>query len=551
MASSPRKDERSNGDRPNGDRSNGDRPEVDRPEDDRTDDDRTQNQRSAPTLDARRVTISADIGWNGSTRETAEFMLDSAPRAAAAIGGASAVGDESLRDTAEFVLDFPALVSPRVGDVFHRYQIEGEIASGAMGSILKGKDTQLGREIAFKFLLEEYRGNKELRERFMQEARITARLQHPGIVPVYEFHQLPDQEPFFTMRLVHGRSLKDLLRERAEPSQDLPRFLGIFEKVCQTLAYAHSEGVIHRDLKPSNIMVAEFGVVHVMDWGLAKVVGPGIPAPESGLHDFPEPSSDVIEDLYEDPQFADRTWSTVAGRVLGTPAYMPPEQARGEVARLDKRADVFGLGAILCVILTGRPPYVGKNGAEIYRKAVKAKLKDATARLDACRADPELIALAKRCLAVKPKDRPNDAREIAQVVTAYLETHMQRAERDLVRFFELSLDLFCLASLDGYFRRVNGNFSRVLGYTEEELLTRPFLDFVHPGDRQKTLDKMAQLSRGLPVVRFQNRYRNVRGKYRWFEWTAKSIPEEGVIFAVARDVTDRIQFEEQLRAISR
>src|SRR5262249_35476276 len=211
----------------------------------------------------------------------------------------------------------------RVAELFGRYQIEGEIACGAMGSIIKGEDTHLGREIAFKFLLDEYRGNKELRERFLQEARITARLQHPGIVPVYELHQLPDREPFFTMRLVRGKSLKDLLRERGDPAHELPRFLGIFEKVCQTIAYAHSEGVIHRDVKPSNIMVAEFGVVHVMDWGLAKVLEAECVGPESSVDEAPEWLGESVDESSEDHSFVDRTWSTATGRVLGTPAYMP------------------------------------------------------------------------------------------------------------------------------------------------------------------------------------------------------------------------------------
>jgi PAS domain S-box-containing protein len=135
-------------------------------------------------------------------------------------------------------------------------------------------------------------------------------------------------------------------------------------------------------------------------------------------------------------------------------------------------------------------------------------------------------------------------------VTAYLESDLRRAERDLVRFFDLSPDLFCVAGLDGYFRRVNANFSRVLGYTARELQSRPFLDFVHPDDRERTLAEMEKLARGLPVICFENRYRDEAGSYRWFEWTAKSIPEEGVIFAVAREVTDRIRLERQLHSFA-
>ena len=124
----------------------------------------------------------------------------------------------------------------------------------------------------------------------------------------------------------------------------------------------------------------------------------------------------------------------------------------------------------------------------------------------------------------------------------------QPVDNELVRLFDLSLDLFCIAGLDGYFRRVNGNFCRVLGFTTEELLSRPFADFVHPDDRGRTRDEVVKLSQGLLCVRFRNRYRDSRGDYRWFEWTAKSIPEEGIIFAVARDVTDQARMEDQLRS---
>jgi serine/threonine-protein kinase len=142
--------------------------------------------------------------------------------------------------------------------------------------------------------------------------------------------------------------------------------------------------------------------------------------------------------------------------------------------------------------------------------------------------------LAKQCLSPDPEDRPHDAGEVAAIMTAQLEAELQRTALDMVRFFELSHDLFCLASMEGYFQRVNDNFARVLGYSKGELLARPFLDFVHPGDIAQTLAQMEKLSRGLPVVRFRNRYRDAAGVYHWLEWTAKSLPEEKVIFAVAR-----------------
>ena len=401
-----------------------------------------------------------------------------------------------------------------------RYDLGNEVAHGGVGLVLKGYDRAFGRQIAFKVLLDIHRHNEEIQRLLIDEAIITSRLQHPGIIPIYDFGELADETPFFTMSLVNGKTLEQLLRARSNPEQELPRFLKIFEQICQTIAYAHSQGVIHCDLKPGNVMVADFGVVKVMDWGIAKLLN--------------EPDA-----VATDP--ADATaLTTRLGKPMGTPAYMSPEQTSGEANRLDRRVDVFGLGAVLCEVLTGQPPYLGDDLYDIFQKASAGNLENVFDRLDACQADRELIALAKRCLAAEPSERPVDGGEVALAFTAYLESNIKRAEKDLVRFFELSMDLFCIAGLDGYFHRVNSNFSKVLGYSDKELVSRPFLDFVHPDDREITIAEVARLSLGLPVVCFRNRYRKIDGSYRWFEWTAKSIPSEGIILAAARDITDQI-----------
>ena len=166
-----------------------------------------------------------------------------------------------------------------------RYQLQGEIARGGMGAIIKGRDTDLGRDLAIKVLLDEHKSKPEVVQRFIEEAQIGGQLQHPGIAPVYELGQFADRRPFFSMKLVKGETLSKLLADRAEPSVDRAKFIGIFEQVCQTMAYAHSRGVIHRDLKPANIMVGAFGEVQVMDWGLAKVLQAGGVADERKARD--------------------------------------------------------------------------------------------------------------------------------------------------------------------------------------------------------------------------------------------------------------------------
>jgi len=314
---------------------------------------------------------------------------------------------------------------PRDSD--SRYHVQGEIARGGMGAILKGRDTDLGRELAIKVLLDEHKSKPEVVQRFIEEAQIGGQLQHPGIAPIYELGQFADQRPFFSMKLVKGETLSKLLSERKDPAEDRVRYIGIFEQICQTMAYAHSRGVIHRDLKPANIMVGSFGEVQVMDWGLAKVLPAGGVADEKKARNAHTEQS-FIKTLRSGTgsdipgTIGSLGSETQVGSVMGTPAYMPPEQALGEIDLLDERADVFGLGAILCQILTGKPPYVANDGTEIFRMASRGKLADCFARLDGCGADADLVTLTKHCLELEPADRPRDASVLAERISEYLES---------------------------------------------------------------------------------------------------------------------------------
>jgi len=285
-----------------------------------------------------------------------------------------------------------------------------------MGAVHKGHDNRLGRDLALKVLLAEHADRSELVERFIEEAQVGCQLQHPGIAPIYDQGTLADQRPFFTMKLVKGRTLGDLLADRSAPATDLSRFLGVFETICQTMAYAHAHLVIHRDLKPSNIMVGAFGEVQVMDWGLAKVLAGDTQRSAVGS------GEGVIQTIRTGSDAA----SSRAGSILGTPAYMSPEQARGETGRIDERTDVFALGAILCEILTGEPPYRGPSASEVLAMAARADLTDACSRLDGCGADLELRSLARLCLSAAPVDRPPQAGKVAGAVTAYLASVQER-----------------------------------------------------------------------------------------------------------------------------
>jgi serine/threonine protein kinase len=253
----------------------------------------------------------------------------------------------------------------------------------------------MGREVAIK-VLQPYVNQGLL----LREVRITAQLSHPGIVPVFHVGQLPDGRGFFAMELIKGRTLEELLNGSGAPTTEHRRFLAVFEHVCQALAYAHARGVIHRNLKPSKVMVGAFGEVRLLGWGLARVTTETGAAPEQA-----------------NPSVAE-TGLAAFQNVVGTPLYMPPEQARGEVA--DTRSDVFGLGGILCAILTGEPPFTPHSTTrDLILRVARGDLAETFARLDACGADPELIALAKLCLSPNRADRPVDAAEVARAVAVY------------------------------------------------------------------------------------------------------------------------------------
>jgi serine/threonine-protein kinase len=292
-----------------------------------------------------------------------------------------------------------------------------EIGSGGMGKVYRSRDPALGRDLAVKVIHPNLQGNRAAERRFEKEARTLGRLQHPGIVPIYNLGRLPEGRLFFTMKLVEGKTLAEHLRHHPEVGARRAELLPVFAQVCRAVAFAHSRGVIHRDLKPQNIMVGAFGEVQLMDWGLAKLLG----EPAGETEEAASQPSIVCTAHTRAPD-----GGTQAGQGMGTPAYAAPEQARGEP--MDERTDVFGLGAILCEILTGQPPYLGAATSEVRRQACAAQLSGAHARLKACGADPELLELCGACLAAKPADRPRDASVVAEQIDAYLAAAQARAE---------------------------------------------------------------------------------------------------------------------------
>lgn len=318
-----------------------------------------------------------------------------------------------------------------------RFQLLEEIAAGGMGSIVRTRDRLLNRDMAIKVLIDGIEQDDEIVQRFYEEAQINSQLQHPGIVPVYEVGRLKDSRPFFAMKLVKGQTLRKLLDQRSSPEANRSRVLGIFEQVCQTVAYAHSRNVIHRDLKPANIMVGAFGEVQVMDWGIAKILRDEPLKSQAGTADASNNNVTKIRTLYG--RKGESQSKTQCGIVVGSLAYMSPEQALGEKEAVDERTDVFALGAILCEILTGQAPYVGKSTKTLFRLAARGQMDESLQRLEHCEADAELIDLAKNCLEYEPELRPDNASNVADRLRDYfhsVETRLRQAELDRTKLNE-------------------------------------------------------------------------------------------------------------------
>ena len=309
-----------------------------------------------------------------------------------------------------------------------RLEVKGEMARGGMGAVLSVFDRNLRRDMAMKVMLQQSgaqsEGSSRAMARFLDEAQITGQLEHPGIVPVHELGVDAEGRVYFTMKLVQGEELGSLYK-RAWAEEDgwsVTRVLGLFLRVCEAMAYAHSRGVIHRDLKPANVMVGAFGEVYVMDWGLARIHGEE-DAVEKDL--APDKDAELVQSDREDlrEQSPDSSFMTMQGDIMGTPAYMAPEQARGAIAEMDERSDVYAIGAMLYELLAGRRPYstLTENPnlialLNMIREGSPSPIHEFFPEVP-----PELEAICEKAMSHDKAGRYGDVGELADDLRNYLE----------------------------------------------------------------------------------------------------------------------------------
>jgi serine/threonine-protein kinase len=368
-------------------------------------------------------------------------------------------------------------------DITDRFEIFDEIAHGAMGKIDAGWDRHLGRPVAIKRLRSE-RAKDVVRMRFLEEAQVTGQLQHPSIITVYELGKL-EGDVAFVMRRVEGLSLKELIQRLKKGDEQLltqytiNRRIQIFHQLCQAVAYAHSRGVIHRDIKPSNVMIGDFGDVVLLDWGLCKIIGQEVRSSRS----------------------ATERWQTVHGQIIGTPAYMAPEQALGMIDQITPATDVYGLGALLYHFLTLTPPFYGKTKREVVRKVLHAELIPLRERAPQALIHPLLEEICFRCLFRDVDQRYPDASALADAIQNFITTGLGQDTESI-----LTTELYPLNN-SPQMRLIQQSVNQLKNDVEEGIFHLQSIQ----EDLASTLD-MWQGSQQLPGDK--NRYHELTNRYQ-------------------------------------
>ena len=407
-----------------------------------------------------------------------------------------------------------------------RYRVVRPHGRGGVGEVFVAEDEELGREVALKEIRERYADDPLSRARFLREAEMTGRLEHPGIVPVYGLGAYPDGRPYYAMRFIKGESLRCAIerlhsdeRLRADSkawSLELRKLLGRFLTVCNAIAYAHSKGVLHRDLKPANVMLGNYGETYVVDWGLARVVSKQEQDGEENRKTLP--FAGEVQD----------SEVTRAGDILGTPAYMCPEQAQGEVNRLGPASDVYSLGATLYHLLTGKAPFEDRDVQVLLGKVCKGEFLPPRQVSPATPEDLESITL--KAMALNAPDRYASAGELAAEIERWLSDEP---------FSGLQASVWTVAP-DGTFTSISSGFEKMTGWSRAEWLGKHFAPIIHPDDLPSVMVLFDRAVQGetSPIITYRSLTK--AGEYSTVEAMCVLDVREGKVvglLGISRDVS--------------
>lgn len=388
--------------------------------------------------------IEQQVDQHGDARNALEQLPSAAPLRAeleqlvARQRGFTMAGSEATLPVARpIVEDEPDEPPAADGPPELRFKVLRPHARGGLGEVFVAHDTELNREVALKRIRDERLDTPENRARFVLEAEVTGSLEHPGIVPVYSLGTSDDGRPFYAMRFIKGESFKEAIvqyhqtnssgRDETGRLLELRKLLRRFIDVCNAIEYAHSRGVLHRDLKPDNIMLGDFGETLVVDWGLAKPLGMAEPPVELGPDSPDDPGVQNGGGEGARPVWASGTAPTQMGSAIGTPAYMSPEQAAGDLDRIGVAADVYSLGATLYCLLTGRPPFVDENLAQLLERVRRGDL--LPPRAVRSEAPAALEAICLKAMALNPAERYASPRMLAEELERWLADEPVSAHR--------------------------------------------------------------------------------------------------------------------------
>jgi PAS domain S-box-containing protein len=507
----------------------------------------------ATRIDAVLADLLVERGWlTTDDRVEVERLLERklrkqgsqvvADESAHPLSGSSPLGPSSRRQTTSAPPPARGATSHYIAALpASGYERSNLHATGGMGQIWQAHDHNLDREVAIKDLRPELADDPQIRERFVREARLMGQLSHPGIVPIHLVGEDERGTPYYVMKFVHGRTLEDAITAyHQQPTplafRDLLRHFG---DVCQTIAFAHTQGMIHRDLKPRNIMLGDFGETLVLDWGLAKRLEPGGSA------------RSVLETPTADQGL------TQAGQILGTPAYISPEQTNGHPA--GPLTDIYALGVILYEILVGRCPYQGTDTLEVLLQVRKGQMTTPSRMRDDIPQGLEAVCL--KAMAARPGDRYQTAADLASAVENWLadelvrsEAALRESERRFRAIFDQTYQFTGLLAPDGTLLEANRTALDFAGLSRDEVVGRPFWEArwwtLMPETQQRLQTAVAEAATG-QFVRYEVDVRGAGDAVATIDFSLKPIADEAgrivLLIPEGRDITQRKRAEEALR----